>query len=76
MSKSGELVMVRTAGGKTQRRPATRRGWTEAKEAKFLEVLAATCNVTLAAKRARVGNSTVYAQRAKDAAFRDGCPPR
>lgn len=72
MRKCRELVVVRTAGGKTQRRPAGRHDWTQAKEAKFLEVLAGTCNVTLAAKRARVGNSTVYTRRAKDAAFRDG----
>jgi len=72
LSKSKELVVVRTAGGKTQRRAANRHDWTAAKEAHFLEALAATCNVTLAAKRVRVANSTVYARRAKDAAFRDG----
>jgi hypothetical protein len=72
MSKSRELVVVRTAAGKPQRRAANRHDWTQAKEAKFLAVLASSCNVTLAAKRAGVANSTVYTQRAKDAAFRDG----
>jgi len=59
MSKSRELVVVRAAGGRAQRRPATRRGWTEAKEAKFLAVLASSCNVTLAAKRAGVAAGLV-----------------
>lgn len=72
MSKTKELVTVRSAAGKTQQRTATRHDWTEAKEAKFLQVLALTCNVTLAAQQAKVGNSTVYVRRARDAAFRDG----
>ncbi|MEO6247506.1 MAG: hypothetical protein ABIO85_02845 [Sphingomicrobium sp.] len=70
--KTNELVVVRAAKGRVQQRVANKHDWTTAKEAKFLEVLASTCNVTLSAKRAAVGNSTVYARRAKDAAFRDG----
>ena len=72
MAKTREMVAGRNGAGKPIKRPAARRDWTGAKEARFLAVLAATCNVTLAAKRARVANSTVYARRAKDAAFRDG----
>ena len=52
-----ELVL---AGGGTAglvKRPATRRDWSLAKERKFLETLAETCNVTLSAKAAKVGNS-------------------
>lgn len=71
-SRTKELVTVRTASGKPQRRPAGRRGWTAKKEARFLALLAETCNVSFAAEQARVANSTVYARRAKDAAFRDG----
>lgn len=72
MSKTKEYVSEGGASGKPRQRAATRRDWTEAKEAKFLEVLTLTCNVTLAAQRAKVGNSTVYVRRARDAAFRDG----
>ena len=38
----------------------------------FLEHLAATCNVTASAAVAEVSVSTVYANRMKDAEFRDG----
>lgn len=70
MTTGRELTVI---GGTTPRkRVAGRRDWTNAKEAKFLAALSETCNVTLAAKLARVGNTTVYARRAKDAAFRDG----
>ena len=68
--KKQELVL---AGGGTAglvRRPARRRDWSLAKERKFLEMLAETCNVTLSAKVAKVGNSVCYKRRARDAAFR------
>ena len=68
--KKQELVL---AGGGTAglvRRPARRRDWSLAKERKFLETLAETCNVTLSAKAAKVGNSVCYKKRARDAAFR------
>ena len=66
-----ELVLCAGKNGtKPQKKVATKRDWTKAKEAAFIEQLAVTCNVTLAAKQAGVGNSTVYARRRKDAAFR------
>ena len=68
--KKQELVL---AGGGTAglvRRPARRRDWSLAKERRFLETLAETCNVTLSAKVAKVGNSVCYKRRARDAAFR------
>ena len=49
-----------------------RRRWSKAKEARFLASLAASCNVTLAAREAGVASSTVYAHRAQDASFRAG----
>ena len=59
------------AGGKVPRvvksRAATFDG---AKQARFLAELAATCNVTLAAKRTRVAQNTVYRHRQTDAGFR------
>ena len=74
-ARSGERVVVAArgpggAGSRPYKRVATRRDWTAAKERRFLEALADTCNVTLAAKVARVGNSTVYRRRATDAVFR------
>ena len=66
-----ELVLQAGRAGRAPcLRKAVKRDWTKAKEAKFIEQLAVTCNVTLAAKLARVGNTTVYSRRRKDAAFR------
>jgi hypothetical protein len=48
------------------------RDWTKAKEAKFLSVLADTCNVTCAAHEAGVSTSGVYRRRKENAAFRAG----
>lgn len=65
-------ALVLVGGARAKRRPSGRKDWTATKERKFLEALSDTCNVTLAAKIAGVGNTTVYSRRAKDAAFRDG----
>lgn len=70
MTMAGRKSLVLVAGDKVHKREPRRHGWSSAKEARFLEALSATCNVTLAAKRARVGNSTVYRRRATDAVFR------
>ena len=67
---AGRKSLALVAGDKVHKREPRRHGWSSAKEARFLEALSATCNVTLAAKRARVGNSTVYRRRATDAVFR------
>ena len=70
MGSGKDLVLV--GGTATRRRMRQTRDWTRAKEARFLSALGDTCNVTLAAKIAGVGNTTVYSHRAKDAAFRKG----
>jgi hypothetical protein len=65
--------MARTtlAGGKKpQVKCASARNFDDAKQARFFAELAATCNVTLAAGRARVAVGTVYKHRAQDASFR------
>ena len=61
-----------STGQVSSRRVASAKAWNKTKEARFLAALSDTCNVTLAAKLAKVGNSTVYSHRAKDATFRDG----
>ena len=64
---------LRLRGGtKPQLRKAQRRDWTKAKEAKFLSVLADSCNVTLAAEEAAVSISGAYKRRRENAAFRAG----
>ena len=61
-----ELVLQAGRGGRAPlKRKPVKRDWTKAKEAKFIEQLAVTCNVTLAAELAKVGNSTVYSRRRK-----------
>ena len=68
---TGELVLQVGRGGRSPcKRKARSRDWTKAKERRFLEELGATCNVSLAAERAKVGSTTVYSRRRKDAAFR------
>lgn len=66
--KAEELVLV--GGGKAQRRKASKRDWTKAKQEEFLSVLADTCNVTRAAAEAGVSVSAAYRRRKLDAGFR------
>jgi hypothetical protein len=49
-----------------------RKSWTKTKETQFLSVLADSCNVSLAARKAGVSSSAIYRRRAKDASFRAG----
>ena len=63
-----KLTLV--GGKKPQLRTRARRDWTKAKEAKFLSVLADTCNVTRAAAEAGVSVSGAYKRRKENAAFR------
>ncbi|MBW6523981.1 hypothetical protein KZ810_10790 [Sphingomonas sp. RHCKR47] len=59
-------------GGKSrrvQRAVVKRSSFTEARRARFIEVLAATCNVALATKASEVGGGTVYKTRRSDPAF-------
>ena len=65
-------ALVISGGRKPQLRKSSRRSWTKEKAARFLTVLAETCNVTEAARRARVSVSNVYEKRKSDAAFRAG----
>ena len=65
-----KLTLV--GGKRPQLRSHSRRNWTKAKEAKFLSVLADTCNVTRAAAEAGVSASGAYGRRKENAAFRAG----
>lgn len=44
--------------------------FTQAKQDRFFETLATTCNVEAAVRAAKVASSTVYRERARSAAFR------
>ena len=67
-AKDGELVLV---GGRTpQRRKASGKNWSKAKQQEFLAELAATCNVTQAAAAAGVSTTQAYRRRKADAGFR------
>ena len=63
----GELML---GGVKPKLRTARAREWTPAKQQKFIDALTESCNVTLAAKKARVSLTTVYRRRQADATFR------
>jgi hypothetical protein len=67
-TKAAGLVLV--GGKKVQKRKASSRDWSRAKESEFLTVLADTCNVTRAAAEAKVSVSAAYRRRKADAAFR------
>ena len=60
--------------GKSKLGPQKRTGrasdWTQDKADRFVEVLADSCNVSLAARAIRRSLSNVYKQRARDAVFR------
>ena len=56
--------------GEPQRRSGRVSDWTETMADNFVDVLADTCNVTLAAKAIGRSVGNVYKWRAKDAAFR------
>ena len=69
MAGTKNTLVLETGKRKRRVRPS-HRNWTKAKERKFLEGLAACCNVKLAAKLAKVGTSAAYVRRQKNAAFR------
>ena len=61
--------------GRNRRAQVTKRGWNRfdaAKKKIFLQWFAATCNAQEAARRAGVGYSTVFDQRATDPVFAEG----
>jgi hypothetical protein len=64
--------LVVAGGTKPQVRRASKRSFTKAGQAKFLSVLAETCNVTEAARQADVSVSYAYRKKASDARFRAG----
>jgi len=66
----GELILE--GGTRVRRVRPSHRSWTVAKQRAFLEALAASCNVKLAAKSAGVSTSMAYVRRGKDAKFRAG----
>lgn len=72
---SGEMVLQSCARGKGVTRRQLRRvrkdGWTDARRALFLQVLAATCNVREACRAAGLHFSSAYDLRQRDPAFAD-----
>lgn len=68
MGKGKELTLV--AAAKPQLKKQARRDWSKAKERKFLEALAATCNVSEAVRQSGVPMTVVYRRRKMDAGFR------
>jgi hypothetical protein len=67
---SGKRGLAVDGGTRVRVRRQKKPAWTRAKEKKFLETLAETCNVLLSAKAAKVRPQRAYDRRAKDAAFR------
>lgn len=55
--------------GKPQVRPVRKDGWTATKRGAFLDHIAATCNVTAAARLVGMGESVAYRIRRTDPAF-------
>ena len=70
MPRKKQLTPV--PGARPQLRKRAPRDWSREKAAKFLSVLAATCNVSEACRESGVPMTVVYRQRKKDAAFRAG----
>ena len=64
--------LVLEGGKRVRKLRPSHRSWTKAKEKAFVEGLAASCNVKLAAKQAGVSTSQAYVRRNKDASFRAG----
>ena len=66
---AGALVLGANNNG-LQKRRGRKSDWTPAMAAKFAEVLADSCNVSLAARAIKRSIGNVYLQRTRDAAFR------
>jgi hypothetical protein len=64
--------MTLVPGATPQLRKRAKRDWTRAKAAKFLGVLAETCNVSEACRVTKTSMTSAYRHRKKDAAFRAG----
>lgn len=63
-------ALVLEGGTRKRRVRPSHRSWTAAKERKFLEALATSCNVKLAARAAKVSTSAAYVRRTRNATFR------
>jgi len=63
-----ELVLE--SGKRVRKLRPSHRSWTPARERAFLEALAESCNVKLAASLAGVSTSQAYVRKAKNASFR------
>ena len=68
MARKPKLTLV--AASKPQLKKRAKRDWSKAKAAKFLTVLAETCNVSEAVRRSKVPMTVAYRRRKMDAAFR------
>jgi hypothetical protein len=66
--KKKELTLV--AAARPQLKKKAKRDWSKAKAARFLGVLAETCNVSEACRRSRVPMTVAYRRRKMDAGFR------
>jgi hypothetical protein len=62
--------MTLLAAKRPQRKKRAKRDWSKAKAAKFLAVLADTCNVSEACRRSKVPMTVAYRRRKMDAGFR------
>jgi hypothetical protein len=62
--------LVLESGKRRRQVRPSHRSWTPAKERKFLEGLATSCNVKLAARTAKVSTSAAYVRRTRNATFR------
>lgn len=60
-------------GGKPKMRRPGKRDWTAAKEEAYVNALAETCNLTIAAAKAGVSVSSARERRKTNARFRAGC---
>ena len=68
--KAAAEALTIDGGRRPRKRKADGYSWTAAKERRFLQALAETCNVKHSAIAAKVNPSTVYVRREKDARFR------
>lgn len=68
MARRKDLTLV--AATKPQLKKKAKRDWSKDKAAKFLNVLAETCNVSEACRKSRVPMTVAYRRRKLDAAFR------
>lgn len=76
MTTSGKRVQAEPpivaidGGSRVRKRRQPQPAWTKAKEEKFFDRLADSCNVVMAAEHAGVRPQRAYERRARDAAFR------